>query len=75
MSVGLVQENIGSNDMPENIGKFNINSLPEKSIHERMIEASKQLQVIHKGNWCRYNQDKFCQESLCSDCAVSQKDQ
>ncbi len=75
MSGGLVRENFGSDVTQENFGKFNINSRPVKSIRERMNEARTLPQVNHKGSWCVYDQDKFCQESRCCDCEASQQDQ
>ncbi len=75
MSGGLVQEKYSYHDTLENFGKININRRPVMSMHDRMIEVRALPQITRKGNWCTYDQNKFCQESHCCDCADAQKDQ
>ncbi len=75
MSCGLVKEDYSADVTQDNLGKFNINSRPVKSMRERMNDAKTLPQVTRKGNWCLYDETRFCQESRCADCEVSKKDQ
>ena len=42
---------------------------------QKRVDAGTLPTITHKGGWCVYNANIFCQQSRCSDCAICENNE